>query len=230
MKKIFAILLIIIGLITIALPKLNELHSSHIQERLLEDWEKGKNNASTLNITKGEGVTELERAFAGAINENSEVLAAEPELQNKDKSHLKVSQQNPQMIGTIAIKKINVFLPIVEGAGQKELKIAAGHVRGTALPGKKGNMAIAAHRSHTYGRFFNRLNEVEEGDLIIVKDKQSTYKYKVINKYIVKPNNMSVLTSKKDQSLLTLITCHPLKVATHRLIIQAILTHRNSDK
>ncbi len=70
---------------------------------------------------------------------------------------------------------------------------------------------------------FNRLNEIKEGDEIIVRDREKTYKYKVYRTYIVTPDNVSVLEGSDDEKVLTLITCDPVDTATHRLIIKAKL-------
>ena len=87
--------------------------------------------------------------------------------------------------------------------------------------GEIGNAAIAAHRSRTFGRFFNRLDEVKIGDEIVIKDKNTTYTYTVFDKKIVRRCYVSVLDGNGKDKILTLITCDPVDVATHRLIIHA---------
>ena len=79
---------------------------------------------------------------------------------------------------------------------------------------------MAAHRSHTFGRFFNRLDEVGLGDEIIIISNGEEYKYKVFNKVVVEPTDLSVLQRNNKDRIVTLITCTPIKTATHRLIIQ----------
>ena len=131
-----------------------------------------------------------------------------------------VQEKKVQPIGVIKISKINVNLPIFDGATQKNMKIGVGWMKETSKLGEVGNTALAAHRSYTYGRFFNRLDEVELGDEIIVTTKGVEYKYKVFNKVVVEPTDVSVLKRNKKDKIVTLITCTPIKTATHRLIIQ----------
>lgn len=126
-----------------------------------------------------------------------------------------------QLMGILIIDKIDLTLPILHGATDEHLKIGAGHLTSTPTIHEIGNTAIAAHRSYTYGRQFNRLDELESGDSIIVETNVNHYEYIVVDKLIVDPTDVSVLEHNKDISVLTLITCDPIKNPTHRLIVQA---------
>ncbi len=124
-------------------------------------------------------------------------------------------------IGIIYIDKIQLKLPVLNGSTGKHLDKGAGHLPGTDLPGEYGNSAIAAHRSHTYGRFFNRLNELETGDIIRLQSLSDEFYYYVYDKKIVKPQDVSVLKRNSQEKRVTLITCDPIYKGTHRLIIHA---------
>ena len=102
------------------------------------------------------------------------------------------------------------------------LKYAVGHYPESALPGNKGNCSIAGHRSYTYSEYFNRLDEVKLNDEIIIRTTRGEFKYKVNDIKVVLPTEVSVLDNTPDATL-TLITCTPVRVATHRLIIKAKL-------
>ncbi|MNC63655.1 Sortase family protein [compost metagenome] len=104
------------------------------------------------------------------------------------------------------------------------MKHAAAHMKETAALGEVGNAAIAAHRSRTTGRLFNRLGEVEIGDIISIQTSTEKYQYVVYDISIVEPTDVSVLNGNKTDSILTLITCDPLVNPTHRLIIHAKLS------
>ena len=127
------------------------------------------------------------------------------------------------VIGKIVIDKINLELPIIEEANEENLKIGATHVLYTPLPWEKGNCFIAAHRSWTYGRNFNRLDELQSGDIIKIITKkiftEKIFTYKVITKEIVEPENKEVFNRKYD---LTLTTCTPLYTPTHRLLVYCL--------
>lgn len=129
---------------------------------------------------------------------------------------------NHDTIGILIIPKINLKVAIGEGTDMNTLKYAVGHFKGTAMPGQRGNFALAGHRSYTYGQYFNRLNELKIGDKIIVETIKGNYKYKISNIRVVLPSQIDVLNATKYASM-TLITCTPIRVGTHRLIVNAIL-------
>lgn len=129
----------------------------------------------------------------------------------------------PKPLGVIKISKINLKLPIMKGATTGNMKIGAGWMKQTTPIGQNGNTAIAAHRSYTRGRFFNRLDEMAVGDDITIISEGKEYHYTVFNVVVVEPTDVSVLRGKKSESIVTLITCTPIRVATHRLIVQGKL-------
>lgn len=126
------------------------------------------------------------------------------------------------VLGIIYIPKIDLTAAIGKDVSMSTLKYAVGHFEGTALPGEKGNCCIAGHRSYTYSQFFNRLDEVVAGDEISIKTTKGTFKYVVYDKFVVEPSQVEVLNPAKDATL-TLVTCTPIRVATHRLIVKARL-------
>ena len=85
------------------------------------------------------------------------------------------------------------MVPVVEGTDPKDIKYAVGHFKDTDMPGTTGNFAIAGHRSYTYNEYFNRLDELENGDTIKVKTIDGKmYTYKVFEKLVVEPEETSV--------------------------------------
>jgi sortase A len=124
-------------------------------------------------------------------------------------------------IGILEISKINVRLPILEGASNVNLNIGAAHLAGTAAIGNSGNTVIAAHHSYKYGRMFNRLQELAAGDIVTIQNGNQTLKYKVTGSEMVEPTDISVLDQPAQGKHLTLITCD--NDGSHRLIVRADL-------
>lgn len=145
-----------------------------------------------------------------------------------DKKSTKAVQSN--VIGVIKISKIKVKAPIVDGVTVNDLKVGIGHIPGTAGLGELGNCALAGHRSYTFGKFFNRLDELKVGDYVSIITRKGEYKYKVFKKLVVKPEDVSVLKGNKKDSIITLITCTPIYVASHRLIIKARLESKPEEQ
>jgi sortase A len=119
---------------------------------------------------------------------------------------------------------------VVEGVRHSDLKKGPGHYPGTALFGQLGNTVISGHRT-TYGAPFNRLDEVQTGDVIVIETRTAWYSYAVTETSIVAPTAIEVtypvpgqLDAKPTKKLLTLTTCNPKYSARTRLIVVAELT------
>jgi LPXTG-site transpeptidase (sortase) family protein len=131
-------------------------------------------------------------------------------------------------IGILTIEKIGLKLPVADGVSKAQLKVAAGWVPLTAGIGAIGNALVLGHRSYTYGDFFNRLDELEIGDVIRFEPKGGggiSFRVEMIS--IVEPGDESVFDVTEGVSTLTLLTCTPVRKATHRLVIRA--AHMESE-
>lgn len=128
------------------------------------------------------------------------------------------------LIGYIDIPKINVKLPIYHGdTADKVLEKGVAHLPNTAFPiGGVGNHSVlSAHTGYPTQVFFDNLNELEIGDEIKVSVLDETLTYAVTAKNIVKPDNISLLSVDDEKDLLSLITCYPYGINSHRLIVTA---------
>jgi LPXTG-site transpeptidase (sortase) family protein len=123
----------------------------------------------------------------------------------------------------IVIPKFGVDTIVVEGTSSEALKAGAGHYPQTPLPGRPGNVAIAGHRT-TYGRPFNRVEQLVKGDKIYLVTPVGRYTYEVERApWITRPTDWSVVDQFPNQSLLTLTSCHPKGSARERIIVRAKL-------
>lgn len=134
----------------------------------------------------------------------------------------------------IIIPKLGVDAMVVEGTSQAALRAGAGHYPTTPLPGEAGNVAIAGHRV-TYGRPFNRMDELAVGDEIKLETPLAMHTYRVVAHpegagtpcpkgacWITHPQDWGV-AAETPGSMLTLTTCHPKGSARQRLILRAEL-------
>ena len=122
-------------------------------------------------------------------------------------------------VGRIEIPRLHLSVMILEGASPMILRVAAGHINGTALPGTKGNIGIAAHRD----TFFRPLREVRGGDKVLITTSYGTFRYAVDAIEIVDPTAVQVLRQTRDPQL-TLVTCYPFTYvgsAPKRFIVHA---------
>ena len=124
-------------------------------------------------------------------------------------------------VARLRIPRIDVDKIVVEGVQVDDLKRGPGHYPDSPLPGQPGNAAIAGHRT-TYGAPFNRIDELEQGDEILVTTVQGSFRYEVQRQLIVSPDQVEVLDDFGD-SRLTLTACHPKYSARQRIIVVASL-------
>jgi len=124
-------------------------------------------------------------------------------------------------VAQIRIPKIGVDKIVVEGVDVADLKKGPGHYPGSPLPGQPGNAAIAGHRT-TYGAPFNRIDELAEGDEILITTVQGSFRYQVREQLIVAPDQVEVLNDFGDARL-TLTACHPKYSARQRIVVVAAL-------
>jgi sortase A len=127
------------------------------------------------------------------------------------------------LLGRLDVPRIGLSAMVADGTSSRVLRLAIGHVPGTAVPGSLGNVALVAHRD----TFFRRLGELHRGDLIQVTVPGSQYHYKVVFTSIISPSETWVLQPATGQTL-TLITCYPFHfvgAAPNRFVVRA----RRSD-
>ncbi len=124
-------------------------------------------------------------------------------------------------VARIEIPKIGIIRTVVEGVTVPQLARGPGHYPESPLPGQKGNVAIAGHRT-TYGQPFHNVDKLEPGDQILTKTVQGEFVYEVEGLEIVKPNEVRVLEDRGDNRM-TLIACHPKYSLKERIIVHAKL-------
>ncbi|MFN2133808.1 MAG: sortase [Anaerolineae bacterium] len=132
-----------------------------------------------------------------------------------------IPAQGPRSPTRIVISAIDIDVPVVEGVDWEQLKQGAGHLVGSANPGERGNCFIAGHND-IYGEIFRDLEELKIGDEILVYAGQQSFRYVVRATRIVEPDDVSVMEP-TSTPVLTLLTCYPYMIDSHRLIVIAEL-------
>ncbi len=127
----------------------------------------------------------------------------------------------PEHAIRIHIPAIGVDAPVVEGDDWESLKRGAGHHIGSANPGERGNCVISAH-DDIFGEIFRYLPDVELGDIVEVYTTGQVYRYVVTQKRFIEPTDVSVMYP-TSSPVLTLISCYPYGIDTHRIVVIAEL-------
>jgi len=161
-------------------------------------------------------------AFAGTnvlIFQHSGSKSFDQQLLSQTKGASAPEMGTDGIIGRIEIPRLGVSTLLVEGTAESALERAAGHIVGTALPGHRGNVGIAAHRDS----FFRPLRNIRREDVITLATLKGEYRYRVVSIDVVGPEDVSVLEG-NDMEMLTLVTCYPFYFvgpAPSRFIVRA---------
>jgi sortase A len=124
-------------------------------------------------------------------------------------------------LGRLEIPRLHVSAIVRAGSDARTLRLAVGHIGGTALPGERGNIGLAAHRD----TFFRRLGDIRPNDQVRLVTAAGTFTYRVEGTRVVEPQDLWVLDP-TAQSTLTLVTCYPFRYigsAPQRFIVRAQL-------
>ena len=128
------------------------------------------------------------------------------------------------IIGFLRVPAIDIDLPIRLGANDEQMARGAVHLTQTSYPigGDNTNSVIAGHRAHSRGlSMFVHVPDLEIGDAIYVDNFRETLTYRVVETKVIEPKATNTIRIQAGRDLLTLITCHPYGVNTHRFVLYA---------
>ncbi len=135
------------------------------------------------------------------------------------------------VMGHIEIEKLGVDLPVYHDVTESVLQVGIGHIPGTSLPaGTTGSHAIlSGHRGLPSAKLFSELDQMIEGDTFLLHIMNQTFAYQVDNISIVLPEETQSLTIYPDKDYVTLVTCTPYGVNTHRMLVRGRRVDYNEE-
>ncbi len=217
--KVTLILFIILmgGMCLLLYPTASDYWNSFHQSRAIASYVEAVENLSTEDYEKI--IQAAEEYNARLYNNTGRWHMTDEELEEY-LSLLDVSGSG--IMGYIDIDKINVELPIYHTVEDSVLQVAVGHLPGSSLPigGANTHAVLSGHRGLPSARLFTDLDKIIEGDIFVITflDEKITYEVDQIN--IVEPTDTSKLSFTPGADLVTLITCTPYGVNSHRLMIR----------
>lgn len=227
-KKISIVLagiLFLAGLSLLLYPLVANQWNNYRQSKLISEYEtvvKDESRKGTINYQK-----EWDRANAynqsllpSILPDSFAIAAASDEPGEEYMSCLNILTD--EMMGYVEIPKINIKIPIFHTTSEEVLSKGAGHLEGSSLPvgGENTHSVISAHRGLPSASLFTDLDQLEDGDHFLIRVLDQTLCYEVDQIHIVEPENTSDLAVEPGQDLVTLLTCTPYAVNTHRLLVR----------
>lgn len=232
MKKKTSILPIVL-LLTAALligtyPLVSNLQHRQMQKQMINDY-KSAVEETTKQVMEEEWIKawEYNRYISGQKMLNDPFAGSRAQTPGSDYENL-LNLNGSGVMGYIEIPKIQVRLPIVHGTADEDLVNAAGHLPGTSLPvgGKSSHAVISAHRGLPSAKLFTDLDRLEEEDIFSLYILDKILYYRVVQIEVVEPENTEDLRIVKGKDYVTLVTCTPYAVNSHRLLVRAERTDK----
>ena len=215
-SNIILILIFLVGLSVMLYPTVSDYINQKNQSRAVASYSEEVENLSDVDY----------QAYFDAADDYNRRLAETPDAFYRPEEvsgytdTLDVSGTG--IMGYITISKIGVELPIYHGTSDGVLQVAAGHLEGSSLPvgGAGTHAVISAHRGLPSAKLFTNLDELEVGDTftITVLDRVLTYEVDQIS--IVLPTETDLLQPVEGKDYVTLMTCTPSGINTHRLLVR----------
>ncbi|MGN0399718.1 MAG: class C sortase [Blautia sp.] len=227
-KKVTTIMigiLFLAGLSLLLYPFVANQWNNYRQKQLISSYDQviaDKNEKNEIDY-------EAEWAKANAYNEallpsilpDSFAVAAASE--EDDENYLScLNLAGDSMMGYVEIPKINIKIPIFHTTREEVLEKAAGHLEGSSLPagGESTHAVISAHRGLPSASLFTDLDKLEEGDHFLLYILDDILCYQVDKTSVVKPEETEGLAVEEGEDLVTLLTCTPYGVNSHRLLVR----------
>ena len=214
------LVLVLVGVAVLLYPVMATQHNNDEQQRLAEMYTASVDSA-------GPEAVAAERASAETYNNNLEsapILDPWLESQRPDtpqyQAYLHEMDIDPVM-ARIVIPSIHVSLPVYHGTDTRTLAEGVGHLFGTSLPigGPSTHAVLTGHTGLSTATMFDNLTQVKKGDAFYVSSLGQTLKYEVTDITVVKPEETDSLRKVPGRDLVTLITCTPYGVNSHRLLV-----------
>lgn len=215
-STIILVIVFLAGLSVMLYPIISDYWNSKTQSKVISDYDE-------LLSSMDNETYELLMKNAQDYNDKLKELYAPLENYNElDGYNETLDVTGTGIMGYITIPKIDVELPVYHGTSDKVLNNAAGHLPGSSLPvgGEGTHAVISAHRGLPSAKLFSDLDELEKGDRFTVTVLNEVLTYEVDKIQIIEPDEFDKLEIVDGQDYVTLITCTPYGINTHRLIVR----------
>lgn len=224
-NKIITVILVIIllgGIGSLSYPLISNMLRERRQDKILTDFNEQMENISD---------DELDNARMAAQKYNEELLGSviisdpfDPkQAEQEDDGYFEIlNLEENSIIGYVEIPRINVYEPIYHGTSESVLNKGVGHLRNTSFPiGGIGTHAVlSGHTGLPEAEIFTDLTSLKEDDIFFIHILKGTIAYQIDQIKIVEPSDTSDLHIDPEQDYLTLVTCTPYGINSHRLLVR----------
>lgn len=225
----------IIGIIILAYPFVASFIFEANSTRVVMNYNTQVNSLSTQKVSEkkdhlkkcnnllSEVVINDPLSFSSKMKDKKEIKTDEESKYNTQKIYNNDVYKDGEMLAYLNIPAINSILPVFEGTDDATLFRGIGHLKGTSYPygGKSTHCVLTGHSGIASANLFSDLEKVSIGDVFYVTILNETHEYKVVDINTVKPDEASdYIRIEQGKDLCTLVTCTPITINTHRLLVK----------
>jgi len=222
-KITLVIIILLIGLAVLFYPDISNWHNSQVHADLI------LNHNEELALLREEYIQEHFRRARDFNDQISGLYVTDPFVPNSgvvlppSPDYMEILYVNG-MMGHIEIPAINVHLPVFHSTSHTTLLRGVGHLEHTSFPvgGETSHSVLTAHSGLASHRLFTDLEELNVGELFFVRVLGETFAYRVDQRRVVLPHEIEDIMLVPGEDLLTLITCTPYAVNSHRLLVRGV--------
>ena len=222
MKKVLpvlaVVLIFVLGLGIMLYPTIANYVNARSQTVAINHYEE----AAQANAAYYQGLLEQAQAFNEKIGHNGGLAALSEEDKAEYESLLNLNSDG--IMGYIEIPKLDLKLSIGHGTEEDVLQKMVGHIEGSSLPvgGESTHAVLSAHRGLPTAKLFSDLDLMQIGDRFMIHTLNQTLTYQVDQITVILPEEIEALAIEPGQDYVTLMTCTPYAVNTHRLLVRGV--------
>ena len=219
-------IIFIVGICIFLYPSVSNYINSKNQSRAIKNYDEALSSLTEEDYTK---YWQAAYSYNDALAQKTMNFTLSDEELEEYNSIL--DPTGTGVIGTIEIENIGVNLPIYHGTEESVLQVGIGHLEGTSFPtGTASTHAVlSGHRGLPSAKLFTDLDQMIEGDTFLLHILDKTFAYQVDQINIVLPEETQDLAIQPDKEYVTLVTCTPYGVNTHRLLVRAKRVDYNEE-
>lgn len=216
LSTIVIVIVFVIGLGLLAYPTVANWWNNNMATHVVAGYTEAVQNLDT---------SQYDELIGSARAYNADLASNPGRFNPTDEEHASYEKQlsiaDSSVMGSISVPSVDISLPIYHGTSEDVLAAGAGHLEGSSLPvgGIGTHTVITGHRGLPSAKLFTDLDRVVEDDYVILKVLNETLTYQVDTIRIVEPKEKEGLAIDPDKDLLTLVTCTPYGINTHRILI-----------
>ena len=220
--------MVMVGLAILLYPTISNFLIEQNASRMIESYDDAvdalseEERLAILDEAHAYNAALAARAGAGSAGEADSASSAESAALLERYNEV-LDLNGNGMMGYISIPSIEVTLPIYHGVEEQVLQEAVGHIEGTSLPvgGMATHAVLSGHRGLPSAKLFTDLDQMQEGELFFIRVLDETFAYQVDGIETVLPSETSSLAIRAGEDRVTLVTCTPYGINSHRLLVHA---------